>query len=55
MAAVRGEGTVLSSRAIDVHIAALRRKLGHAGNVIETVRGVGYRCGDESTMRTAAT
>lgn len=54
VAAVRGEGTVLSSRAIDVHIAALRRKLGHAGGLIETVRGVGYRCGDESTVRSAA-
>lgn len=43
VAAIRGEGTVLSSRAIDVHVASLRRKLGDAGDVIETVRGVGYR------------
>ena len=43
VSAVRGEGTVLSSRAIDVHIAALRQKLGHHGELIETVRGVGYR------------
>jgi two-component system phosphate regulon response regulator PhoB len=41
--AVRGEGTVLSSRAIDVHVAALRQKLGDRGDLIETVRGVGYR------------
>ncbi|MBL8747329.1 MAG: response regulator transcription factor [Phycisphaerae bacterium] len=41
--AVRGEGTVLSSRAIDVHVAALRQKLGGWGDLIETVRGVGYR------------
>lgn len=41
--AVRGEGTVLSSRAIDVHVAALRQKLGQRGELIETVRGVGYR------------
>ena len=43
VAAVRGEGAVLSSRVIDVHIAALRQKLGDFGDLIETVRGVGYR------------
>ena len=31
-----------SSKTIDVHVAALRRKLGDAG-WIETVRGVGFR------------
>ena len=31
------------SRTVDVHIRTLRAKLGEAGNVIETVRGVGYR------------
>ena len=30
-------------RAVDNHIKNLRRKLGDAGNYIETVRGVGYR------------
>lgn len=30
-------------RAVDNHIKNLRRKLGEAGNYIETVRGVGYR------------
>ncbi|MEM9082302.1 MAG: response regulator transcription factor [Planctomycetota bacterium] len=43
VAAVRGEDAVLSSRAIDVHVAALRQKLGEFGGMIETVRGVGYR------------
>ncbi len=43
VSAVRGEGTVLSSRAIDVHVAALRQRLGDKGDIIETVRGVGYR------------
>lgn len=47
VAAVRGEGTVLSSRAIDVHVAALRQKLGDKGEIIETVRGVGYRVSAE--------
>ena len=31
-----------SSKTVDVHVAALRRKLGDAG-LIETVRGVGFR------------
>jgi two-component system phosphate regulon response regulator PhoB len=30
-------------RTIDVHIRAIRKKLGRAGNLVETVRGVGYR------------
>lgn len=33
------------SRTVDVHIRTLRAKLGDAGNLIETVRGVGYRMG----------
>ena len=30
---------------VDVHIRTLRQKLGDAGSVIETVRGVGYKIG----------
>jgi two-component system phosphate regulon response regulator PhoB len=30
-------------RTIDVHIRAIRKKLGRSGNLVETVRGVGYR------------
>lgn len=33
------------NRTVDVHIRTLRHKLGTAGSVIETVRGVGYRIG----------
>jgi two-component system phosphate regulon response regulator PhoB len=51
VSAVRGEGTVLSSRAIDVHVASLRRKLGEMGSIIETVRGVGYRITDEESVQ----
>mgnify|MGYP003293683716 CR=1 FL=1 len=36
------------SRTVDVHIRTLRQKLGSAGNVIETIRGVGYRISDEN-------
>ena len=35
------------SRTVDVHIRTLRQKLGAAGELIETVRNVGYRmCAD---------
>lgn len=39
---VLGSGMAVSSRTIDVHVAALRRKLGSAAGWIQTVRGVGY-------------
>jgi two-component system phosphate regulon response regulator PhoB len=38
-----GDGAVVLERTIDVHIKTLRKKLGDAGEYIETVRGVGYR------------
>lgn len=34
----------IESRTVDVHIRTLRQKLGEGGNIIETVRGVGYKC-----------
>lgn len=34
------------SRTVDVHIRTLRRKLGAAGSLIETVRGIGYKFSD---------
>jgi len=37
---------MVMERTIDVHIRALRRKLGTYADVIETVRGVGYRFRD---------
>jgi two-component system phosphate regulon response regulator PhoB len=33
----------LTTRTVDTHVKRLRQKLGHAGDYIETVRGVGYR------------
>lgn len=33
------------TRTVDVHIRTLRQKLGKSGEIIETVRGVGYRIG----------
>lgn len=36
------------SRTVDVHIRTLRQKLGSCGEIIETIRGVGYKAGDET-------
>lgn len=33
------------TRTVDVHVRTLRQKLGDKGEIIETVRGVGYRVG----------
>ena len=35
------------NRTLDVHIRTLRQKLGEAGGLIETVRGVGYKLGGQ--------
>ena len=37
------DGMGRESRTVDVHIRTLRQKLGHAGGLIETVRGIGYK------------
>ena len=42
---VLGFESELSSNALEVHVSSLRRKLGRG--LIETVRGLGYRMGDE--------
>lgn len=34
------------NRTVDVHVRTLRSKLGDAGSCIETVRGMGYKIGD---------
>ena len=40
---VRGYEFLITPRAIDVQIFGLRKKMGDAGKLIETVRGIGYR------------
>lgn len=40
---VQGSDVVVVDRTIDTHIFGLRKKLGSCADVIETVRGVGYR------------
>jgi DNA-binding response OmpR family regulator len=42
-----GDHAVVIDRNIDVHVGALRRKLGTKREYIETIRGVGYRFKDE--------
>jgi DNA-binding response OmpR family regulator len=41
--AALGEDTMVLERTIDVHVRALRKKMGGAADLIETVRGIGYR------------
>jgi two-component system phosphate regulon response regulator PhoB len=43
IAAIRGSDYPVTDRSVDVQILGLRKKLGEAGGMIETVRGVGYR------------
>ena len=40
---VWGSDITVTSRTIDTHLKRLREKLGEAGSLVETVRGVGYR------------
>jgi DNA-binding response OmpR family regulator len=39
------------SNVIDVYISYLRKRLGAAGSLIRTVRGVGYTIADEGRAR----
>ncbi len=38
-----GDEVVVTERNVDVHIRSVRKKLGDARDLIETIRGVGYR------------
>jgi len=40
---IRGYGYSVTPRAVDVQVFGLRKKLEKAGELIETVRGIGYR------------
>lgn len=44
--AVHGDDYAVTERSVDVQIVGLRKKLKSAGDLIETVRGVGYRFKD---------
>jgi two-component system phosphate regulon response regulator PhoB len=43
MARAMGPGITVTERTIDVHMTSIRKKLGDAGAMLRTVRGVGYR------------
>lgn len=40
---VQGEGISVTGRTIDTHVFGLRKKLGECSELIETIRGIGYR------------
>ena len=43
MERVWGTDYLGETRTVDMHVRTLRQKLGACGEMIETVRGVGYR------------
>ena len=43
---VKGDYGAVTDRSIDVVMVGLRKKLGQAGQLLQTIRGVGYRLGD---------
>ncbi|MEN0020590.1 MAG: response regulator [Planctomycetota bacterium] len=53
MTKAMGPDVLVTQRTIDVHITAIRRKLGDVGNMVQTVRGVGYRIALEPGVTTA--
>ena len=44
---VIGDRAVVIERNIDVHVRAIRKKLGTRRNLVVTIRGVGYRFRDQ--------
>ena len=48
---VWGSESQQAERVVDAHIKAIRRKLGGAGDCVETVRGVGYRYAELNEAR----
>jgi two-component system, OmpR family, alkaline phosphatase synthesis response regulator PhoP len=42
-----GQGVIVVDRTIDVHVRKIREKLGKYADLIETVKGVGYRFKDD--------
>lgn len=51
MGEVQGEGVSVVDRAIDTHVFGLRKKLGTCADLIETIRGIGYRVRTPSQNR----
>jgi DNA-binding response OmpR family regulator len=55
LARVWGRGVHVAPRTIDVHMKRLRAKLGPAGDLVRTVRGVGYRLEELGTPQAERT
>jgi two-component system phosphate regulon response regulator PhoB len=51
IASIHGPDYPVTDRSVDVQILGLRKKLGDAGDMIETIRGVGYRFRTPEKMR----
>jgi len=49
MDTIHGDNYAVTERSVDVIIAGLRKKLGTLADLIETVRGVGYRFKDDNS------
>ena len=49
--AALGEDTLVLERTIDVHVRSLRKKMDDHADLIETVRGVGYKFRDPADVR----
>jgi DNA-binding response OmpR family regulator len=45
-----GDDAIVLERTIDVHVRALRKKLGRHADLVETVRGIGYRLRDPADV-----
>lgn len=48
MSRAMGPGVTVTERTIDVHITSIRKKLGVHGDLVHTVRGVGYRASTDA-------
>ena len=46
---IRGDNYPVTDRSVDFQIVGLRKKMGDKGNLIQTVRGVGYRFHPDET------
>ena len=44
----QGEDYAVTERSVDVQVVGIRKKLGEHGDLVETVRGVGYRCREDN-------
>jgi two-component system, OmpR family, phosphate regulon response regulator PhoB len=48
---VWGDHVFIEERTVDVHVKRLREALGHAGAMVETVRGAGYRLTSQASAQ----